>query len=733
MAFQDSTLNGTMSGINSTLNEYSTEQKIPRNLKLRKAMMDLLAAGKDTGFVKYLAARKGYSSAEADDTINEWNELTGRKNELSISQGDIDTKVKEKLGTGDLLKQYYTARNVISEMKEYRDLYSEVTKDNSILPTEISGENAARLKTKHKMLMFDIAQAQGTGALQEADKKLVEELLPDVTSMNPLDIAGQSMRGGISGNIAAFDDVIGTMKDRVSRYSGLPKEYFDEKNNDEKDLQDKTDSTQTQRMWKPEDDQKALDWAKENPDDPRSKQIYGFLGQQNEKEVIKMNPEEKEIVNQEEKKTDAIGTMGEVGKAMGGFLGGDEIGEAIGNKIGGWISKNGEAGKSFQDTLSKFAELKQNGVIDEKQYNSLVDNLEKTAKETFGYNGPSFRQIAGDALQAGLTIATTAVGGPLTKLGKVALGTATGYGFDVAGGLQNKEESVGEAFKPGLGTAIGTAIPLLGIIKNAFAKGGQVASERVMNSVVKPSIDDLEKSILYKGKTLGREMLDEGLVGTKRTLIKNASEKLAVNENKLQDILSDSTEIIKKEELLPYLSKLKEKLTNTPTQRAQKALQVVDDAIKLLPDEFDLSKANVLKRNLYDELRDLAYKLDPNLTPNAETSKAIASGLKDLIEKKSGNIEVSAINKKLGTYMKVQDGILDQLARTQRNNLMGVGTIGSMIEKTLGATVIKTYGATIIDKATKILEKTGAGAGGRLTKTIIMDAITKARKKSNRQ
>jgi hypothetical protein len=248
-----------------------------------------------------------------------------------------------------------------------------------------------------------------------------------------------------------------------------------------------------------------------------------------------------------------------------------------------------------------------------------------------------------------------------------------------------------------------------------------------MNSVVKPSVDDLSKSILYKGETLGKQMLDEGLKGSKKKIFANSINRITENEQKLQAILDSSSGTIKRTELVPYLSKLKDQLSKTPTPRAQQALEKIDDTIKLFPEEMSLSTANEIKRNLYAELRDLSYKLDPNLTPTSQASKSLAAGLKELIEKKANSPEVGAINKKIATYIKVSDGMLDQIARTQRNNLLGVGTIGSMIEKVLGTSTIKTYGATVVNRASKILEKAGSGKGGQLTKTMILDAIAKAR------
>lgn len=493
----------------------------------------------------------------------------------------------------------------------------------------------------------------------------------------------------------------------------------------------------------------TLQHAQSNPEDPKAQQFLQMIkegkidpttGGLVEGSTEPAPPVDSAVKGEgmfapeEKQKTDVVGFLSKVGKGIGSFLGGDEIGEAIGNKWGTWKAKNGEAGEQFERSIAFIEQKFQEGKISQEQRDKMLKAQEENAKDAFGYDGPNFKQVAGDMVQAALTVATAGgVGSGATKLApKIAKGAALGYGFDVATDMQ-EDESLGEIAKPGIGTAIGGAIPILGAVKNAIAKGGKAGAERVMNSVVKPDLDDLKKSILYKGKSLGQEMLDDGLRGTKRQLLKKSATELTKNEEALQKVLSQSDEVIKREELLPYLAKLKKTLANTPTGRAQKAVESVDEAINLLPEQFSLSQANVFKRNLYRELRDLAYKIDPNLTPAAETSKAVAHGLKELIESKAVSKNVATLNQRIATNMKVQDGVLDQLARTQRNNLAGVGTRGAMIEKTIGATVVKTYGAAIVNKAAQIIEKSGKGASGNLTKAVIMNAIQEAKKELDRQ
>lgn len=92
---------------------------------------------------------------------------------------------------------------------------------------------------------------------------------------------------------------------------------------------------------------------------------------------------------------------------------------------------------------------------------------------------PTPRQIAGEALESASYLYTPAKaaetlpllrGGvkPWLQIGKnVAQGAVGGYMGDVGYGLQDETKTVPEALKPGLGTAIGTAVPVLGATAQA--------------------------------------------------------------------------------------------------------------------------------------------------------------------------------------------------------------------------------------------------------------------------
>jgi len=468
------------------------------------------------------------------------------------------------------------------------------------------------------------------------------------------------------------------------------------------------ETNQTGGQLKLNSPEEAKKWLDENPSDPRADVVrkklesVGFLGANAAQESGAVSgstePKGKDLTDPQKQEK-----MFSDLKKAGDFLGITKFAQGIGVTL----FLNSKEGKKLQKD---------------------AENGDKIALETLQgilNEAPSAKEVIGSAALTALNTVTAGIGTAASATGKVAQGVATGYAYDVAGDLE-KDKTLKEAATPGVATATAGVLSSAGVITNWVGKKGQRGAERIYNSTVKPNIEDTKKAILYNGKTLGRKLLDEGLAGGDEKLLMKANVGLQSNEKKLQTILSKSKEVIKREELVPYLENLKSQLMNTPTPRAQKALEQVDEALNLLPENFDLSKANELKRSLYRELGDLAYKLDPNLSGSAETSKSIASGLKELIEKKSGTPVVAELNQKLSTFYQLQDGVLDNLARRTRNNLAGVGTLGALIEKTIGSPAVKTYGAKIIDRASKKLQSLGTGVGGKLTKAMIMNAIREA-------
>ena len=112
----------------------------------------------------------------------------------------VTEKVPAKKLTADQQKRVDSINSVSAQLKNYRNLVDQYT---SGLGAQLTGTEAAELKTAKSALEFAIATAVGTGALQAADRAVVRDLLPDPTSISGS--LGSAVRGGKAGNLKAID------------------------------------------------------------------------------------------------------------------------------------------------------------------------------------------------------------------------------------------------------------------------------------------------------------------------------------------------------------------------------------------------------------------------------------------------------------------------------------------------------------------------------------------------
>lgn len=163
-----------------------------------------------------------------------------------------------------------------------------------------------------------------------------------------------------------------------------------------------------------------------------------------------------------------------------------------------------------------------------KGYESMADSGESQkfnvpglgeidAEQQKGFGDGGGRQIAGETLKIGSYLfpygkVAGAVGNVTSKVaGNVASGVAGGYMADVGYNLADENKSLGESFIPGVGTAIGAAIPLLGPAAKALKGKGRNASDtvkRVIQGETKdiPLAEQAFKNINTKGVKTRQEL-----------------------------------------------------------------------------------------------------------------------------------------------------------------------------------------------------------------------------------
>lgn len=344
---------------------------------------------------------------------------------------------------------------------------------------------------------------------------------------------------------------------------------------------------------------------------------------------------------------------------------------------------------------------------------------------------PTNKEVIGSAALTGLNV----FGGGVLKgaqtvsnAGKLARGTAMGTAYGVSGGLEQNKDTAGIVKQGMQGAALGAFLTSLGIAgnkaKKSTAEGSQKVAERVYNSAVKPSLSDTEKAISAGEKTLGRELLDRKISGGSRKLLEISRKKLEENETKLQKLINSSEyNVITKDEIVKKIKPFIEKKTSTPTLKSQRDLEKIERAIELLPDKISLNEANRLKRNIYQELTDRAFSTDGSLASEAEVNKNVALSLKKLIEEKVGGDSVRLLNKELSIFKKLENAATENIARTSRNNIAGVGTVGAVVEKVVGAVPVKTKVASSLDDFGKAVGKIKADSAGKISKAAILNLL----------
>lgn len=89
---------------------------------------------------------------------------------------------------------------VLTSLDSYKNLYSRLVGSTGV---KLTGPDAGSLSGAYNTLIFLIAQAAGTGALQAADREVVEAMIPNPTSVSGA--IGGSTKGGREGGINAID------------------------------------------------------------------------------------------------------------------------------------------------------------------------------------------------------------------------------------------------------------------------------------------------------------------------------------------------------------------------------------------------------------------------------------------------------------------------------------------------------------------------------------------------
>jgi len=320
---------------------------------------------------------------------------------------------------------------------------------------------------------------------------------------------------------------------------------------------------------------------------------------------------------------------------------------------------------------------------------------------------------------------------------QVAKNAALGAGYGLAGGLNDNKSGSDLGYSTLTGSIVGAAIPVAGKIINKTKQViTQKLPENLMNRAIKPTLDELRRNVKFGADTLGKQLLQEKVKGSPQKLLQIADTNLNKYETQLQTVLKGSKATVSRNELTKYLDDVLTNTQNTPGLANQ--VKKIKGVLAEFPEQVSLVQANQIKRNIYNEIRNVGYKLDANLNTKREAMKALATGIKTEIENKVGGTVVKDINQKLSIYGRLEDRVVDLLARNSKNNLFGLtdailagggiaagsplGFAAVLAKHAVGSTKGMTTTANILNKGSRV----GTGIVGKTIKQATKRTILNA-------
>jgi len=419
----------------------------------------------------------------------------------------------------------------------------------------------------------------------------------------------------------------------------------------------------------------------------------------------------------------------------------------------------GQLGLTLADKLSG-GKLSQN--VKERTGKTLDERMNQSvSKDITTQNGTvlskgvdgSGRQIVGEALQsASYLIPYGKVAGALGggTVGNVISGATGGYTADAGYGLTDKNQTVGEALTPGLGTALGAAIPsaapLAQIGGRAISKVGSKMVESVIptssreagilqtykanNPFFKRVADVLsgtEKAPITAGKTAlttkqGQTM--NGLFGTKSQIgvqAKRASDSLWTDV--ISPRLKESTKAV---DLDGFFSKIENDIIEkTPELSRQKSLLEALQAIK-----EDYAGTKVVSLDKLQKLKEGWAQFVPDKAYNGKPITGAFNNVRNIM---SGEARQTIYNE-LGDDVKqayIDYGNLTELKEMGKRSMTGQalkGGTGGLISEIFSQAVtpVGTVGGQVLYRIGNGLEFLGNAGAKKLSQVLgIADNIKK--------
>lgn len=351
-------------------------------------------------------------------------------------------------------------------------------------------------------------------------------------------------------------------------------------------------------------------------------------------------------------------------------------------------------------------------------------------------------------------------------IGKVASGGALGYAFDVGSKLQQGKGA--ESFKPGMGTAIGAALPVAGLAMDAVSKSVRSGAPRLVNSLIKP----LKRDLSY-GKNPGRAVAEEGIVANnfddllekitdrRQAIGQKIGQKLSSSSKKVDisnsfSSIDDAIQSARKaprtnSALISRLESLKadilgettdaagnvvmtRKLANITPNQAMEVKQIIGDLTKFTGNHSDDAMANKALKQIYGKIKEKINRAVPGVSSLNEKyadllSAQIATKYRNEIIQRQNLIGFGATTQGIGA------ALLTSIASGGAaipSVLVGLSVGG--LNKALSSVAVKTRVASLLAKQTpaqrtafmQALESASPAIKDVLTKLIVQQTAVRS-------
>lgn len=184
-----------------------------------KLMKATAGAEAELGKQQALADRIKQSSADVKDFYAIYGrapqssaELAGFKSQMKVADKggagvtDADALASQPAYAKLTTTQKTQANSLNNLVRELNNYYNEISTNVDESGVNLTGADSAVLETKLNAILFAAAQAEGTGALQKADREVIEKIIPNPTSF--MGAIGTLVKGGKEGSLAKIEDQI---------------------------------------------------------------------------------------------------------------------------------------------------------------------------------------------------------------------------------------------------------------------------------------------------------------------------------------------------------------------------------------------------------------------------------------------------------------------------------------------------------------------------------------------